>query len=87
MGALSAIVGWEVKMRRKAQPKLEPVVPKELLEQAKRSISPDRLTKAAKCSVCGAEASDAGDEPLCWVCRRLKISAWHESEQQMPAQE
>ena len=87
MGALSAIVGWEVKMRRKAQAKLEPVVPKELLEQAKRSISPDRLTKAAKCSVCGAEASDAGSESLCWVCRRLKISAWHESEQQIPAQE
>jgi hypothetical protein len=74
-------------MRRKAQPKLELVVPRELLEQAKRSISPDRLTKAVKCSVCGAEASDAGSEPLCWVCRRLKISAWHESEQQMPAQE
>ena len=86
-GALSAIVGLEVKMRRKAQPKLEPVVPKELLEQAKRSISPDRLTKAGKCSVCGAETSDAGGEPLCWVCRRLKISAWHETEQQIPAQE
>lgn len=86
-GAVSAIVGWEVKMRRKAQSKLEPVVPREMLEQAKRSISPDRLTRAAKCSVCGAEASDAVGEPLCWVCRRLKISAWHESEQQMPAQE
>jgi hypothetical protein len=86
-GPLSAIVGLEVNMRRKAQPKLEPVIPKELLEQAKRSISPDVLTKAVKCSVCGADASDAGGEPLCWVCRRLKISAWHESEQQMPAQE
>jgi hypothetical protein len=74
-------------MRRKAQPGLDPVVPTELLELAKRSISPDRLTKAAKCTVCGAEASDAGSEPLCWVCRRLKISAWHESEQQIPAQE
>ena len=86
-GAVSAIVGLELKMRRKAQPRLEPVVPREMLEQAKRSISADRLTKVGKCSVCGAEASDAGGEPLCWVCRRLKISAWHESEQQMPAQE
>jgi hypothetical protein len=86
-GAVSAIVGLEVNMKRKAQPRLEPVIPREMLEQAKRSISPDRLTKAAKCSVCGAETSDAGSEPLCWVCRRLKISAWHESEQQMPAQE
>lgn len=74
-------------MRRKAQPKTEPVVPAELLEQAKASISPDRLKKAAKCSVCGAECSGPVDEPLCWVCRRLKISAWREIEQQMPAQE
>ena len=74
-------------MRRKAQPRLEPVIPRAILELAKRSISPDGLTKAAKCSVCGSETSDAGSEPLCWVCRRLKISAWHESEQQMPAQE
>jgi hypothetical protein len=74
-------------MRRKAQPKPETVVPAELLEQAKRSISPDRLKKAAKCSVCGTETSDAGGEPLCWVCRRLKISAWHETEQQIPLQE
>ena len=86
-GSLSAIVGLEVRMRRKAQPRLEPVVPRELLELAKRSISPDLLPKAVKCSVCGAEASDAGSEPLCWVCRRLKISAWHENEQQIPAQE
>jgi hypothetical protein len=75
-------------MKRKAQPKIEPVVPAEILEQAKRSISEDtRQTKAAKCSVCGAEATLLSGEPLCWVCRRLKISAWHEIEQQMPAQE
>jgi hypothetical protein len=74
-------------MRRKAQLKPEPVVPPDLLEQAKRSISPDRLKKATKCSVCGGETSDAGNEPLCWVCRRLKISAWREIEQQMPIQE
>ena len=86
-GVISAIVRLEANMRRKAQPRLEPVIPREMLEQAKRSISPDGLTKVAKCSVCGAEASDAGSEPLCWVCRRLKFSAWHESEQQMPAQE
>jgi hypothetical protein len=74
-------------MRRKAQLKAEPVVPAELLEQAKRSISADHLKKVVKCSVCGAESASPGDEPLCWVCRRLKISAWREIEQQMPAQE
>ncbi|HEX3743069.1 MAG TPA: hypothetical protein VHW09_04040 [Bryobacteraceae bacterium] len=75
-------------MRRKPQAKTEPVVPAEILEQAKRAISPDRLTKAIKCSVCGADTTiAAAAEPLCWVCRRLKISAWREIEQQMPAQE
>jgi endogenous inhibitor of DNA gyrase (YacG/DUF329 family) len=71
-------------------PKPEPVIAAEILEQAKRSISTDKLKKAEKCSVCGAESSGAdnsGAEPLCWVCRRLKVSAWHEIEQQMPAQE
>lgn len=75
-------------MKRKAQPKPEPVIPAAILEQAKRSISPDRLKQIVKCSVCGAETTSVSTEPLCWVCRRLKISAWREIEQQqMPAQE
>ena len=75
-------------MRRKAHPKPEPVISPEILEQAKRSISPDSLKKGtAVCSVCGAETATGVNEPLCWVCRRLKISAWREIEQQMPAQE
>ena len=75
-------------MKRKIQLKPEPIVPADLLEQAKRSISPDSLTtKVGKCSVCAAETTSVGSEPLCWVCRRLKISAWREIEQQMPVQE
>ncbi|PWU02799.1 MAG: hypothetical protein C5B51_20225 [Terriglobia bacterium] len=74
-------------MRRKLQPKAEPVIAAEILEKAKQSISTDRLKKSSKCSVCGAETSSAATEPLCWVCRRLKISAWRDIEQQMPAQE
>ena len=62
-------------------------VPPELLELAKRAVSADRLKKATRCSVCNAETMSAGDEPLCWVCRRLKISAWREIEQQVPIQE
>ena len=74
-------------MRRKAQPKPEPVVPAEILEQAKASLVTDKLKKTVRCSVCSAETLAAGSEPLCWVCRRLKISAWRDIEQQMPAQE
>ena len=75
-------------MKRKIHAKPEPVIPADLLELAKKSISTDRLTKVEKCSVCGAESSvAAAGESLCWVCRRLKISAWREIEQQVPLQE
>lgn len=74
-------------MRRKLQPKADPVVPVEILENAKKSFSADQLKKTVKCIVCGADSTDTTPEPLCWVCRRLKISAWRDIEQQMPAQE
>ena len=76
-------------MKRKAQKPEPAVVPPEILEQAKLSLVTDRLKKAVKCTVCGSEMSIElpEQEPLCWVCRRLKISAWRDSEQQMPAQE
>jgi hypothetical protein len=74
-------------MRKKRIPASEPVISSEILDQAKQAVHPDRLPKPAKCSVCGAECSASATEQLCWVCRRLKISAWHESEQQLPAQE
>ena len=74
-------------MKRKTPAKFEPVIAPEILEQAKRSLVSDNLRKPAKCSVCGAETTLGQGEPLCWVCRRLKISAWRDSDQQMPAQE
>ena len=33
------------------------------------------------------QASVDATEQLCWVCRRLKISAWREIEQQAPMSE
>jgi len=74
-------------MKRKMPFKSEPVIAPEILEQAKRSLMSDSLRKPAKCSVCGADTSLGSGEPLCWVCRRLKVSAWRDNEQQMPAQE
>lgn len=74
-------------MRRKTPAKSEPVIAPEILEQAKRSLITDNLRKPGKCSVCGGETSLGQGEPLCWVCRRLKISAWRDIEQQVPAQE
>ncbi len=74
-------------MKRKSVSGLGQPVPKELLDHARRSLEGDKRRKAAKCVVCGAECSPTSTESLCWVCRRLKISAWREVEQQLPAQE
>jgi hypothetical protein len=74
-------------MKRKPSAKPEPVVSPEILAGARRSLATDRIKPTAHCGVCGAETPQSGPEPLCWVCRRLKISAWRDVEQQMPAQE
>lgn len=65
----------------------EAAVPEVILEQARRAIETDRLKPAAKCTVCGEECAPNSAEGLCWVCRRLKLSAWRDSDSQMPAQE
>jgi hypothetical protein len=84
-------------MKRKTPARTESTVAPEILEQAKKSLSADRLMseptvaepvkRAPRCVVCNGEATAATSEQLCWVCRRLKISAWREVEQQAPAQE
>jgi hypothetical protein len=74
-------------MKRKPQAKPEPVISAEILESARRSLATDRIKAPVKCMVCAAETPAGAAEPLCWVCRRLKISAWRDVEQQMPAQE
>jgi hypothetical protein len=74
-------------MKRKPQPRLERVVSEEILEQAKRSITTDRLQKVVRCKVCDTDTPAESIDQLCWVCRRLKISAWREVENQMPAQD
>ncbi len=77
-------------MRRKLPtPDLTPelTVDPEILENAKRSLEAEQPKVMAKCSVCGSEATPNPTERLCWVCRRLKISAWRDIETQSPAQE
>jgi hypothetical protein len=74
-------------MKRKPQVKPEMVISPEILESAKLSFATDRVKPPVKCVVCASETPPGAAEPLCWVCRRLKISAWRDVEQQMPAQE
>ncbi len=75
-------------MKRKDSAPDEPVIPQQIIENAKASLSTDlaQPAKAQPCVVCGEDVAPNSTEELCWVCRRLKISAWLDSEQ-MPAQE
>lgn len=73
---------------KKKHPSPEPqVVSRQILDQARRAVSADRAKPGRRCKVCGSECAPNSTEDLCWVCRRLKISAWAEVDQQMPAQE
>lgn len=74
-------------MKRKTQPAPEPVISQEILENAKKSVYTDKIQRVEKCSVCGAECAPNSVENLCWVCRRLKISAWRDNDSQISAQE
>jgi len=81
-------------MKRKRVTKPEPgaaeaIVAPEIMEDAKRSLLRERTVRAvpSKCEVCGSDVAVGAAEQLCWVCRRLKISAWRDSEQQAAAQE
>ena len=61
----------------------------EISLDTRRALSPLRPLKVAapKCTVCGSDCVPGASEQLCWVCRRLKISAWRDSDQQPAIQE
>jgi len=76
----------------KKKPVAEPIISPEILELAKKSVNSDKPSLANNCAVCGALCTpltgpQVEEDDLCWVCRRLKISAWRDSDQQMSAQE
>ena len=65
----------------------ERVVDKRILESATSGLETDKLSRSSKCVVCDSECPPNSADGLCWVCRRLKISAWRDSDQQAAAQE
>jgi len=79
-------------MRKKNQPNSPPIIPESLLELAKKSVETDKPVRAdRRCAICGTGYTPMSGpqqtEDLCWVCRRLKISAWRDTDQQVSAQE
>lgn len=82
-----------MKATMKKKTTVEPIISPEILDLAKKSVESERAPVPKKCAVCGtlctplAGPSVSSEESLCWVCRRLKISAWRESDGQISAQE
>lgn len=83
-----------MKTGMKKKPIAEPIISPEILEMARKSVEAERLVVSKPCAVCGTSCTPLNgppamnkDENLCWVCRRLKISAWRDSDHQMSAQE
>lgn len=76
----------------KKKPIADSVISPEILKMAKKSLETDKAAPSKPCAVCGSPCTpltgpQTEPEDLCWVCRRLKISAWRDSDQQMSAQE
>ena len=64
------------------------IIAPEIMNMAKQSIAEQRTKTAKPCVVCGSVSTPqvipggkVENDDLCWVCRRLKISAWREAEQ------
>ena len=78
-------------MKKKVQLIAQPVIAEEIRTMARKSVEVDRPVTKKDCVVCGTAYTPATGprvtDDLCWVCRRLKISAWRDSDQQVALQE
>ncbi len=74
-------------MKRKAPSKPQLVIDPAILAKAKLAIESERIKPITNCVVCSSPCAPNSTEGLCWVCRRLKISAWRESDSQPASQE
>ncbi len=74
-------------MKRKSVPAEPVVIDQQILEKAKQALKAEQVGPVRRCVICDADSAPNSTEQLCWVCRRLKISAWRESEQQISVQE
>ncbi len=52
----------------------------QLVDSAQEYTFRTKPVRRFPCRVCGASGARDSSNGLCWICRRLKISAWRESE-------
>ena len=74
-------------MKKKDTAVIAERVEQEILDAATAALRTDIVKPVGRCTICNADSAPNSTESLCWVCRRLKISAWRDSETQMNAQE
>lgn len=77
-------------MQRKDRPKnagTELIIDPKVLNLAREGIFLPTPPVTFPCKVCAEDGATEQSDGLCWVCRRLKISAWREIEQQVPLSE
>jgi len=77
-------------MQRKSSPKgltSETIIDPKVLSSAREEVFRPIPPATFSCKVCGEAGATKQSDGLCWVCRRLKISAWREIEQQVPLSE
>lgn len=72
-------------MKRKPSP--ETVADPQVLAAAQKFVFDAKPPATFQCRVCSEPGASEATEGLCWVCRRLKVSAWREVEIQMPLNE
>lgn len=79
-------------MKKRNQSASERLIPSEIMDLARKSVETDRQVHSPKrCAVCDSIYTPTSgphqSEDLCWVCKRLKISAWRDVDQQAAVQE
>lgn len=68
----------------KPGPLEEPIIDPRVLDAARKTAFEPNPTRTFPCRICSEPGASEQSEGLCWVCRRLKISAWRDVEVQIP---
>ncbi len=66
----------------KAQNLDVPAVNPQVIDAARDYVFEPKPVSQFPCRVCGTSGATESSDGLCWVCRRLKISAWRDSDAQ-----